>query len=73
MLSWHSCTIKFSNETQTEIILITTIQDQTALEIADSSVLPVFEQFKRKRDINKNLEKTTTNIHLVGPVIQIQR
>ncbi|XP_021954993.1 protein phosphatase 1 regulatory subunit 12B isoform X8 [Folsomia candida] len=47
--------------------------DQTALEIADSSVLPVFEQFKRKRDINKNLEKTTTNIHLVGPVIQIQR
>lgn len=53
------------------------IQDQTPLDVADRSVLPVFEQFKRKRDINKNVEKTTNslptaNTH-IGPVIQIQR
>lgn len=50
------------------------IQDQTALDVADRSVLPVFELHKRKRDINKNLEKSAAAaaVTSVGPVIQIQ-
>jgi len=40
-------------------------QDQNVLDVADLSVVPILEEYKRKHDVNKNLDPVIGKLNVL--------